>query len=238
MLSAIEIINSVTAELGLPTVTTSRAGPDDLGPQLLSLLNALCEELITKNDWQFLLRQEDFTQTDPPLQRFPVPEDFARQVNQTQWDTNNRQRLDGPLSPKQWGWVEYGLVGTGFNYRYRFVGNELEFNPVLGEGETVSFYYISKNCIQDDADPTIYRARIENEGDKPLFDSRVLIAGLKVKLWSIKGLDTTSLQTEASDLLQSYMAQNAGAQEINLSGGSGFRLIGMDNVPEGTSYGR
>ena len=235
-LSAIDIINDATAELGLPTVTTSTAGPDDLGPQMLSLLNALCKELLTLHDWQFLIKAVEYTAVGDQ-EFFDLPNDYARQVNQTQWDASNRRPLIGPKSPREWGWCQYGLIGTGIFYRYRIVNDQMQIFPPVADGEKVAFYYISNGMIQDGTNPNLYKSRITSDEDKPLFDERVLVSGLKVKLWSIKGLDSTNLQKEASDLLAAYKAQSQGAAQIDLSGGGREFLVGYGNVPDGTYYG-
>lgn len=236
MRTAIQIINASSEELGLPTVSISTAGPDDLGPQLLTLLNGLGEELLRVHDWQFLLQTYDLV-GDGVTSRFPLPDDFFRIVNQTEWDTANRRPLMGPQSPQMWGWNLYGLVGTGIFYRYRIIGNEFEVWPTPPDQATFSFFYISKLWVEDASNPGTFLDRVYAQDDIPLYDDRMMIAGLKVKLWSIKGLNTVTLQREFADLLAAYKAQNAGAPTINLAGGTGEYLISWYNVPDGSVYG-
>ncbi len=231
MADAITIINDACHELGLPTVALNAATGDTLGTQSLALLNALGEELCRVHDWQFLEKTMNFV-GDGLLERFPLPADFKRQVNQTQWATKSKMPLRGPDSAQVWSWSQYGIVAVGIFFRYRILGNEYALFPVPGAGETFALYYISKNWVIDQDPPNDLKDRITKTGDVPLFDSRLMTAGLKVKLWAQKGFDTTVLQEEFSFLLAAEKAQNQGARVIDLTGGNQRFYLGWENVPD------
>jgi hypothetical protein len=169
--TALEIVNAACHELGLPTVAFNSATGDTLGTQMLALLNALGEELIRMHDWQFLEHTMGFT-GDGVLDRFPMPTDFKRQVNQTQWATSMRRPMQGPDSPQMWSWSQYGIVSVGVYFRYRILNNEYAVFPVPGLGEEFALYYISKNWVIDQDPPNDPKATITKTGDIPLFDSR------------------------------------------------------------------
>lgn len=233
--TAIDIINAAAGELGLPTVSLTTSTGDTLAVQTLALLNALGDELIRIHDWQFLLEQMNFT-GDGVATGFPIPANFSRQVNQTQWNTNNKRPVQGPDSPQVWGWNQFGIVAVGIWYRYRIAGNEYEVFPVPGTGDEFSMYYISKDWVIDGDNPLTLKDTITKSSDTPMFDRRVLISGLKVKLWAAKGFDTMTLQNEFLYALNAEKGQNQGAPEISLSGAPGQFLLGYWNIPE-TGYG-
>lgn len=239
--TADEIINAAAQELGLPPVSLSSAAGDASGYQMLGLLNALGDEMNRVQDWQFLEKTMTFV-GDGVTDTFPIPDDFGRQVNQTEWDRSMRRPMQGPVSPQVWAWNKFGIVAVGVYYQYRILDNKYTVYPIPGDTHEFALYYISKNWVIDGASPDpqnpIYTDRITNATDKPLYDRRVLISGLKVKMWSQKGFDTTTLQEEFNYLLASEKAQNQGAPVINLSGGSGRLLIDWQNIPDGTYYGR
>lgn len=231
MATAIDIINDACHELGLPTVTLSTSTGDTLGMQTLALLNALGEELIRVHDWQFLEQVANLV-ADGVSDRFPLPSDFKRQVNQTQWATKDRRPMGGPDSPQVWSWSQYGIVSVGIFFRYRILGNEYAIFPLPGVGEEFSFYYISKNWVIDQDPPNVFKDKITKTGDVPLFDSRLLTAGLKVKLWAAKGFDTTVLQGEFDYLLAANKAQVQGARVIDLCGNDAQIYLSWRNIPE------
>lgn len=235
MATAIEIINAACHELGLPTVSLSGATGDTLGSQSLALLNALGQELVRVHDWQFLEKIMVFT-GDGIQDKFPVPIDFGRQVNQTQWATKDRRPLMGPDSAKIWSWSQYGIVGPGIYYRYRILGNEYTLFPVPGPDAEFALYYISKNWVQDELVPTEFKSACTLPGDVPLFDERLMITGLKVKLWGQKGFDTTIIQDEFNFMLAAVKAQNQGARVIDLTGDCRNLYISWTNIPE-SGYG-
>lgn len=235
MSTAIEIMNAAASELGLPTVVLSTTTGDTLGIQTLALLNALGQELILVHDWQFLEQTMSFT-GDGVADAFPLPADFARQINQTQWATSDKRPMMGPDSPQMWSWSQYGIVSVGVFFRYRILGNQYRIFPVPGAGESFALYYISKNWVVDQDSPTTLKTSCTKSGDIPIFNERLLIAGLKVKLWAQKGFDTTNLLDEFLIILEASKAQTQGARVIDLSGPSGHLYLNWQNIPE-TGYG-
>jgi hypothetical protein len=232
--TVIEIINAATAELGLPNVALNSSTGDTIGTQSLALLNALGNELVRVHDWQFLEKVMTFT-GDGITDTFPLPEDFKRQINQTQWSVSDTRPMVGPQSAQMWSWCQYGIVSQGVFIRYRILGNEYALFPIPGAGQEFALYYISKNWVLD-FNTNLPKAQATNSGDVPLFDDRLLISGLKQKLWAQKGFDTTVLQNEFNYALTSEKGQNQGAPVISLSANMGSELISIYNVPD-NGYG-
>jgi hypothetical protein len=181
--TAQEILDAANAELGLPQVAFGASSTDQTGRQAAALMTAIGNDLVRLHDWQFLLYEATFTGNGTQT-RFPLPTDFGRVVNQTMWST---QGLDypviGPESPQVWGWLKYGAYGGGVYYRYRIVGNEIEVFPAPGNGQQFSFAYITKNwAYANNANKT--PKDVVNAGDDtPIFNARLMISGLKARLW-------------------------------------------------------
>lgn len=233
MATAQDIINAATQELGLPIPAVFSGNDDQIGYQAIGLLNSLGDELVRVHDWQFLEQVESYV-GDGIATDFPLPADFARIVNQTAWDTNNRRQMIGPLNAQQWAWTQYGIVSVGVYYRYRILGNKFTVYPTPPVGEIFDLYYISKNWVEIGNTPGTYRDTVLAANDIPVFNRRMLVAGVKYKLWGAKGLDTTSLGPEFDYVLKTEMAQNQGASVINLTSQPMFHYIDGSNVPDGT----
>lgn len=234
--TAENIINDALAELGMPPANLAVGAIDANGYQALALLNALGVEILRAHDWQNLESVMNFT-GDGVADRFPLPADFGRQINQTQWDTGDNRPLLGPTSPQVWSWCNYGIVAVGAFYRYRILDSEYAIFPVPSDGSTFALYYISKNWVIDADDPAAFKAKVTKAGDICRLDNRMLISGLKVKFWGAKGFDTTQLNAEFNYIFNNEKAQSQGARAISLSGEPATFLIGYQNVPEGTYYG-
>ena len=245
--TAESIVNSAAQELGLGPASLAAGSADATGYQMLGLLNGLCQEIWRLHEWENLEKVMSFvginlTPPSPPNPvtletKFPLPPDYGRQINQTQWANKSFRPMRGPVSAQQWAWLQYGVVSSTMWYQYRILDGVYQVYPAPPVGQKFSLFYISRNWCQSATDPLVYTDQILSAGDTPQFDSRMLINGLKVKFWAQKGFDTTVLQGEFDTILQAEMSQIQGAPVLNLSGAYNSGLIGWGNIPDGTYNG-
>lgn len=234
--TANDIVNTALQELGLGMVNLSAGAADATGYQTLGLLNALGDQINRAHDWQNLEKVMQFT-GDGTTTEFALPADFGRQVNQTQWSASDNRPMQGPVSPQIWAWDKYGIVAPGIFYQYRILGNAYAVYPTPAAGTVFDLYYISRNWVQvGGSSPVEYTYKVTSATDIPLIDRRLLIAGLKLRLWDAKGLDTTSLAAEFDYLLNNEKGTTQGAPVLNLCGPYGPTLVGWNNVPD-SGYG-
>lgn len=230
--TAQEILTAAGDELGLTVGQIGALQTGNTGVQALALLNSLGDDLVKVYDWQFLMFTHRF-QGDGVLTSFPMPADFGRTVNQTQWAENMKRPMQGPLTPQQWGWTQFGIVSVGVFYKYRILQNEFAVFPTPGNGEFFDFFYIGKNWVYDPLTST-YKDTITAGTDQPVFDRRLMISGLKMRLWEQKGFDSTKLAQEFQFALDAEKSEGQGAQAISLSGPlDTFYLNPLLNVPDG-----
>lgn len=230
--SAQAILTAAGQELGLAVGQIGTLQTGNTGDQALALLNSLGMDLVRSYDWQFLMFTHQVT-GDGVLTSFPMPANFGRIVNQTQWSESMRRPMQGPLTPQQWGWTQFGIVSVGVFYKYRILQNEFTVFPTPPNGEKFDFYYISKNWVYDPLTLT-YKDQVTAGTDQPVFDGRLMIAGLKERLWAQKGFDTSALSQEFQYCLNAEKSEGQGAQAISLSGPiDTFYLNPLLNIPDG-----
>lgn len=227
-----QIANAATQELGLPSIVLFQSSDDQVGYQCIGLLNSLGDELVRAHDWQFLEKTQQYT-GDGIQNAFPLPLDFGRIVNQTVWSASMRRPMYGPLNAQQWGWCQFGIVSVGVYYRYRILGNELHVFPTPALNETIDFFYISRNWVSDHLVPTTFKDTITHQDDTPVFDRRLMITGLKDKLWGAKGLDNSIIHAEFMYMLEAEKGQNQGAPVIALDRSDNYMYIDWRNIPDG-----
>lgn len=234
--TAIDEANQALQELGLPTATTvmSEMG-DATGFQLVGLMNALGAQLVKAFDWQFLEKSHEITANGIDTV-FDMPSDYGRVVNQTAWSSKNKRPMYGPMTAQAWSWVQYGIVSVGVYYRYRIIGNKLHVFPTPAAGEKFHFYYISKNWVINDIDPLniVYRDKIVQDSDMPLFDDAMMVAGAKFKIWAAKGMDARELGDEFMYMLNAEKGQSEGAPVISLDHSWNHLYISGQNVSDGS----
>lgn len=232
-LNVLQLVNQALQGLGLPQVNTIISAQDDqTGFQMLGLLNELGSQMVRAHDWQSLEKSAEFV-GDGVTNQFPLPADYGRMVNQTQWSSKNKRPMAGPISPQGWSWVQYGIVSSGFTYRYRILDGKFTVFPTPGPGEKLNFFYISKNWSIAAPPLNTPQALVVTDGDFVVFDDFLMIAGIKFKLWSAKGLEATELGQEFQFMLATEKAQTQGAPVISLAGNNTSILLSQLNVPDG-----
>lgn len=231
--TALEMTNQALQEIGLPQAPTIISVQDDqTGFQMHGLLNALGTQLVRVHDWQFLEKTATFV-GDGVTTAFDLPEDYGRMVNQTQWAAKNKRPMYGPMSPQGWSWVQFGIVSVGVYYRYRIIGNQFHVFPTPPVGEEFNFYYISKYWVYD-PDTDQYKTEVTDDGDLTLFDEFLMVAGMKYKLWSAKGMNAAELLAEFNYMLNAEKSQTQGAGVISLDSRWEHLYISGQNVPDGS----
>lgn len=231
-LTAIQLVNRSLQEIGLPQAAVVISPQDDeTGYQTVGLLNSLGSQLMRVHDWQFLERVQTYT-GDGVADSFPLPDDWGRIVNQTEWSSKDRRQMGGPMNAQGWSWTQYGLVSVGVFYRYRILNNRFYVFPTPADGETFSFYYITKNWVLDPI-TEMHKDSVTADSDIPMYDDYLMIAGMKFKLWAAKGMDATVLSNEFNYMLEAVKSQNQGAPVISLGRSRGFEYISNRNAPEG-----
>jgi len=230
--TASEIINTALQELGMGVVNIDAAALDATGWQMIGLLNSLGSEVLRANDWQHLEQVMTFV-GDGVNDTFDLPTNFGRQVNQTEWSVSQNRPMQGPVSPQQWAWNKYGIVSAGMFFQYRILRGQYHVFPMPGLGQEFALYYITENWVVLNGNIFDGSATVVNSDDVILLDSRLMVAGLKLKFWTAKGLDTTALKSEFEYLLASEKAQSTGAPVISLTGSTVEPLIGWNNITDG-----
>lgn len=231
--NALQIARQAASELGLTPPLELVTSPEQTSIQLLALLNAAGNELVSYYDWEFLLKKHVVT-TEAGKSAYPRPADYARQINQTVWDKSNRRPAAGPLSPQSWQILTNATTTMGPFVRYRVAGRNTEFLPVPSkDGLEYNYQYISNGWVQDYAFPDKFGAFAVHDLDVIQFDFWVMVKFLKLKLWQAKGLDTTSLMADFSRAFDAATGQDHGAPVLNLSGGGSAPWISSHNLPDG-----
>jgi hypothetical protein len=234
MTTALELAQSAAVEMGLAPPASIYATSELIPQQLGALLNVTGEMLVKRRVWRQLFR--DATVTAVAGQgTYPLPDDFARPITQTEWDRVNRWPLIGPETSQQWQWLKSGILSTGPRERFRLVGNALELWPIPGQGApvpiTFSYYYISKWwALADNGQP---KKKCDNDTDTMIFDDRLIISGVKLRFYQAKQFDTTSFAAEFQTNLDDAIAQDSGGPILSMARQPAFPLITIYNVPDG-----
>ena len=165
---------------------------------------------------------------------YSLPDDFERITNRTQWDKTKHWESLGPEDAQQWQWLKSGYISTGPRIRWRILDNQFQIWPPMNTNEYLGWEYKSKGFARA-ADGTVKNS-FTADSDTTVLDDRIFVLGTKLKYWSIKGFDTTTLVQEYQRYLSVAKAQDKGAANLSFAPYPSKVLIGYANIPD-TGYG-
>lgn len=165
---------------------------------------------------------------------YPLPSDWLRQIEQTEWDRTNRWPLNGPKSPQEWQNFKSGIVYAGPRLRFRIADNVIQLNPPPGDEWLLSMEYISQNWVTA-LDGTT-KPKFTLDTDTACFDESLMVEGLKMRWNKAKGFAYDDKTYD--DLLAICRAQNKSAPTLSMAQTGGPVLLSLNNVSDGSwGYG-
>jgi len=225
-------------ELGLQYATEVAASTEITGQQMLALLNSAGNDLVMAHPWSELNITYNFTTIDGEA-HYPVPSDYAYYVDQSMWNTTARWPVVGPITPQEWQRLRAALITTVPRQLFRIQNKAVEIYPTPTAGQPLivpanfTYQYVSSAWVTSGQDTAIKRDYIEQDADVPILNSQLLIKALKVKMWNAKGLDTSMLIAEYTELFNMLSGKDKGARVLSLSPRFQDIYISMRNIPDG-----
>jgi len=165
---------------------------------------------------------------------YTLPPDFERITDRTQWDKSKHWEALGPESAQQWQWLKSGYISTGPRIRWRILDRQFQIWPPMNTNEYLGWEYRSKGWARA-VDNTVKNSFTE-DNDTAILDDRIIVLGTKLKYWSIKGFDTTTLMQEYQRYLSIAKANDKGTPNLSFAPYPSKVLIGYANIPD-TGYG-
>ena len=166
--------------------------------------------------------------------KYDLPSDYENITDRTHWDKTKHWEMLGPEDAQQWQWLKSGYISTGPRIRWRILGNMFQIWPVMNTSEYLGFEYRSKGWVRSAAGAI--KNSFTADTDTCLFDDTIMVLGLKLKYFQIKGFDTTSLLQDYSRYLNVAKSNDKGAPNLSFAPYPSKVLIGYANIPD-TGYG-
>jgi hypothetical protein len=168
--------------------------------------------------------------------KYPVPSDYDRKTDRTDWDKSKRWSMIGPSSAQEWQFIKSGYISTGPRLRYRIMGGYYQMYPGLASNqELIGYEYISNAWVRDTSANAKTSFTIDT--DTCIFPDRLMVLGLKLKYFEIKGFDTTALYRDYSAMRDMCKAQDGQAGMLSMSPQMTPLLLSSSNLPD-TGFGQ
>lgn len=168
--------------------------------------------------------------------KYSLPSDFDRQTDRTHYDKSKRWEMLGPETPQQWQFLKSSYISTGPRMRYRLMGGQFQIWPITNTNEYLGFEYISNGWVVDTSSTA--KSSFTVDTDTCIFPDRLMVLGLKMKFFEVKGFDTTAFFRDYQNQLQIAKANDSGSMTLSMAPKMSSVLIGFENIPDGSIYGQ
>lgn len=234
-------IKFIAQMVGHP-IPTDPAGSLDPAVQQMGLaVNHGLGELLAMKDWQDLTESGTIpivaSFAGEKEKSFPLPVDYVRFIDQTQWSPQSFLPAPGPISPQGWMQAMIQSVVPAM-YLYWQIRQDKLFilAPPFPTPVDFNFYYLSRAQVIDQDDPTILKNIASKNGDKFKLDGYLIMLMGRMKYLEWKGFDSSAAQRDFQIAYDSRAGSDKGAPVLSLNTGGGQPLIGGCSLPI-TGYG-
>jgi len=187
--SLVSVVKDVCAVVGVNPPTTmfgTVVSPRDQF-ELLSLANEMAQRIAYDvREWTQMKAIATFA-GDGVKDRFPLPDNYLRMLLTAQvWPSwIPRQPLSYIADSDEWLMRRQAGIAVTYN-EWTLLGKDMLIYPVLATGQTVSFMYLGKNCIDlraPNGDQNGYNDTFSSDLDRFMLPERLLRLGM---IWQWK----------------------------------------------------
>lgn len=167
---------------------------------------------------------------------YSLPADFDRPVNNTQWDKSKHWQMLGPETQQQVQWLKSGYISTGPRIRFYMAQNQFQIWPPTTSSEYLGFVYMSNYWVTATGQTLPNKNGFTADTDTFVFPDRLMVLGIKLKWFEIKGFDTTALWRDYNTQKSIAFATDKGAPMLAMAPTLTQVLITADQIPD-SGYG-
>lgn len=226
------IVTNIPSTVGLVANNWQAIGAGINQDTYILSVDSPTQVTLTQNSIQTLpANQISFCQT-----KYPMPTDYDRPVDNTQWDKSKHWQMLGPITQQQEEWLKSGFIATGPRIRWYIQGGTFQIWPALSSNEYLGFNYISKNWVYAAGDSLPTKALFTADTDTCIFPNELAVLMLKLTMFEIKGFDTTAIYRDYTDQKSIAFAYDQGSPVLSQAPTRASVLVTWNNIPD-SGYG-
>lgn len=214
-MSLLTIIQGVCAELNLVQPTVVVTSSDSQVQQLWALANRAGRTLARSYPWQGLRAEFTFVTLNQQQQTNMVPADWDRWVPNTFFDRSTRREIVGPITSRQWQWLQAQPVSSKVYLAFIERQNQVLMSPNPPAGHTVAGEYLSKNWAKSAAGAG--QASFLADTDLTYLDEDLIALGLIWRWKSAKGLDYAEAMEDYEREVEQAQARDGGSTALSMA---------------------
>ncbi len=162
--------------------------------------------------------------------KYTFPSDYDRPINKTQWDKSKHWEMMGPVTAQRWEFLKSGYIATGPRLSFRVLGGTFQIWPATASNEYIGFEYMSNYWAYTSGGTA--KGSFTLDTDTCVYPDRLMVLGLKLKYFEIKGFDTTALNRDYTAQLSIAKAANGGSQTLSMAPRLNTLLITQNQIPD------
>jgi hypothetical protein len=213
--SLLTVVQAVTGLLALPTPAAVAGSTDRQVIQLMAIANEEGKLLAKRKAWQILTEEQGFASTAGPDQIAAIPADFDRFVPNSFFNRTTRRPMTGPITPRQWQWIQAQPVYSTVYLAFRERGGQFLVAPNPPAGQECYYEYVSKNWCASQGG--VAQAAYAADTDVALLDETLIQLGLRWRFMMAKGLDYAEYMATYEREVEQAMARDGGSSMLSLS---------------------
>lgn len=228
-------IRTICGMVGHPIPADAAGSPDPAVVQMGLAVNNALGELLAQRNWQELTKRGSIPivadYAGQKEKAFPLPVDFLRFVDETQWSNESFLPAPGPVSAQEWmvAMIQSVVPAMALYWQIRD-GQLYVMAPPYPAAVTYEFFYISRGQVVDQDEPDRLKNVATKNGDKFKLDGYLVTLLGRVKYLEWKGFDASAAMRDFQIALNERAGANKGARTLSLSRNTEMPFISVCNV--------
>lgn len=210
-MTVLSVAKNAALVLGLTQPTSIFSSSNREDKELARIANRVANQMMRDHAWQTLMVQKTYT-GDGASEAFALPSDYDRMLegaemwsSRWQWPFNHISDLNL--------WLEMQVTPYTFvDGNWTIYGDEFHFLPVMATGETLKFWYVSKNYAKDSNN--VAKASFTADTDTFRLSEDVLELGIIYQWKKDAGLPFEEHMREYETLLAQRAKADRGANSV------------------------
>lgn len=213
-MTLLSIITDACNEIGLSAPTTVVSSADPTIRQLLALSNRSGKTLAQRAMWQESVTEATITTLAAELQGAveTLMPGFNWLIYETLWNRTNRNKVWGPLYPREWQFLKASNV-TGPFPEFRIRNKNLYMLPAPTAGQTIGLEYVSRNWCESSGGTD--QERWAADTDTGILSEDMLTIDLVWRFKQAKGLDYAEEMRQAEMYINNAIARSGAKRTID-----------------------
>lgn len=219
-MTALSLVQSVCARVGIPKPTTAVSSTDTQVQQIVELANEEGRELAKRPTygWTKMMREATFTTVATEIQGSvdTIAPGLSLIINDTIWNRDLRRPIFGPLTPQRWQQLKAMNVTGPWN-QFRIIGESLKFIPAPTAGQSCYFEYVSAHWCYD-PNTAVTGSAFVQDTDLTYLDEELMILGVIWRWKAAKGLPYAEDFNKYERQVIDAIARDGSKDVLNMAG--------------------